>query len=246
MEKMAKEIKNQDVAQVETSDIKIKPSENMDKAKADNIFDKLLNEYRQDNKFSDNVVQTSDAEKKTEADKLDLSSENVANLVNKCEAAEGKELEPNRTYEVDGLRISTDDNGKVYKVNDKFIPNNEYTLKGNEYKTNDKGERFPQSPEGYERPYLRAEVKKEIYDNAPKDKEGRYLDPNTGKPIEGTPDIGHKPGHEHWRESKKAYEEGISQEEFNDRMNNPDYYQLEDPSNNRSHKYEDKSEYEGE
>lgn len=213
MEKMAQEIKNYEVTQKETSDIKIKPSENMDKAKADNIFDKILNEYRQE----------------------------------KYETAAGKELKPNRTYEVDRLHISTDDNGKVYKVSsDKFISNNEYVLKGNEYKTDDKGERFPQSPEGYERPYLRIEVKKEIYDNAPKDKEGRYLDPNTGKPIECTPDIGHKPGHEHWREAKKAYEEGISQEKFNDRMNNPDYYQLEDPSNNRSHKYEDKSEYEGE
>lgn len=63
---------------------------------------------------------------------------------------------------------------------------------------------------------------------------------------DGTPDIGHKPGHEHWRERKKAFEEGISQEKFNDRMNNSDYYQLEDPSNNRSHEYEDKSEYKGE
>lgn len=107
-------------------------------------------------------------------------------------------------------------------------------------------DKVPDSPEDYRRPYLRKEVVDEIYARSPKDKQGRYLDPNTGKPIDGKPDIGHKPGHEHWREAKKAFDEGLTQKEFNDRMNNPDYYQLEDPSNNRSHKFEDKSEYEGE
>ena len=107
-------------------------------------------------------------------------------------------------------------------------------------------DKVPEKPEDYRRPYLRKEVVDEIYARAPKDKQGRYLDPNTGKPIEGKPDIGHKPGHEHWREAKKAFDEGLTQKQFNDRMNNPDYYQLEDPSNNRSHKFEDKSEYEGE
>lgn len=86
-------------------------------------------------------------------------------------------------------------------------------------------------------------MKQEIFDKAPKDSQGRYLDANTGLPIEGTPDIGHKPGHEHWREREKAFDEGLTQQEFNDRMNDPDLYQLEDPHNNRSHKYEDKSEY---
>lgn len=49
-----------------------------------------------------------------------------------------------------------------------------------------------------------------------------------------------KRGHEFWREKKKAESEGLTQEEFNDRMNNPDLYQLEDPSSNRSHKHEEK------
>lgn len=104
----------------------------------------------------------------------------------------------------------------------------------------------PDKPEDYRRPYLRKEVVEEIYARAPQDKQGRYLDPNTGKPIDGTPDIGHKAGHEHRREVKIAYDEHLTQKEFNEKMNNPDYYQLEDPSNNRSHKFEDKSEYEGE
>jgi hypothetical protein len=35
-----------------------------------------------------------------------------------------------------------------------------------------------------------------------------------------------------------AEAEGLTQKEFNDRMNDPDKYQLEDPSSNRSRKYE--------
>ena len=32
--------------------------------------------------------------------------------------------------------------------------------------------------------------------------------------------------------------EGLTQKQFNDRMNNPDYYQIEDPFSNRGHKFE--------
>ena len=77
----------------------------------------------------------------------------------------------------------------------------------------------PDSPEGYHRPYLRESTKREIYNNSPKDKLGRYLDANTGLPINGTTDIGHKPGHEYWREARKAYNERLTQTEFNERMN---------------------------
>ncbi|MBN6073713.1 HNH/ENDO VII family nuclease [Aggregatibacter actinomycetemcomitans] len=59
--------------------------------------------------------------------------------------------------------------------------------------------------------------------------------------AEGSYDIGHKPGHEHWREAAKAEAEGLTQKEFNDRMNNPDLYQIEDPKENQSHAHEDKS-----
>ena len=56
--------------------------------------------------------------------------------------------------------------------------------------------------------------------------------------YEGQYDLGHKPGHEHWREAEKAEKEGLTQEQFNERMNNPDYYQIEDPHENRSHAHE--------
>jgi len=56
--------------------------------------------------------------------------------------------------------------------------------------------------------------------------------------IDGTPDLGHKPGNEFWRAKAQAEAEGLTQKQFNDRMNNPDLYQLEDPSSNRSHRFE--------
>jgi hypothetical protein len=88
------------------------------------------------------------------------------------------------------------------------------------------------------RPYLRKDTVKQIEANAPRDAMGRPIDPNTGKPIEGKPDIGHKTGHEFWREQAKADAEGLTQEQFNERMQDPDLYQLEDPASNRSHQFE--------
>lgn len=89
------------------------------------------------------------------------------------------------------------------------------------------------------RPYIRKSVREEVERRAPRTEDGRFIDPNTGEPIDGKPDLGHKPGHEFWREKMKAEEEGLTQKEFNDRMNDPDLYQLEDPSSNRSHRYEE-------
>lgn len=74
--------------------------------------------------------------------------------------------------------------------------------------------------------------------SAPKTAEGRFIDPNTGAPIDGKYDLGHKPGNEFWREKAKAQSEGLTQKQFNDRMNNPKYYQIEDPVSNRSHQHE--------
>jgi len=91
---------------------------------------------------------------------------------------------------------------------------------------------------GLYRPRIRSDVRAEVEARAAKNEEGQFLDANTGKPIEGKYDLGHIPGHEHRREVAKAEEEGLSQEEFNDRMNNPDYYQIEDPHENRSHAHE--------
>lgn len=88
------------------------------------------------------------------------------------------------------------------------------------------------------RPYIRNEVIKIVEERAEKNEKGQFLDANTHKAIEGSYDLGHKAGHEHWREIERAEQEELTQEEFNDRMNNPDYYQIEDPHENRSHAHE--------
>jgi hypothetical protein len=88
------------------------------------------------------------------------------------------------------------------------------------------------------RPYIRNVVRAAVERRAQKNEKGQFLDANTGNLIEGQYDLGHKPGHEYRREVTKAEKEGLSQEEFNDRMNNPDYYQIEDPTENRSRAHE--------
>lgn len=74
---------------------------------------------------------------------------------------------------------------------------------------------------------------------AQKNAKGQFVDPNTGKIIEGKYDLGHKRGHEFRTEKAKAREEGLTQGQFNDRMNNPELYQIEDPHSNRGHKFEE-------
>lgn len=88
------------------------------------------------------------------------------------------------------------------------------------------------------RPYIRSEVRAEVEARAARNEQGQFLDANTGKPIEGKYDLGHKAGHEFRTEQALAEQEGLTQEEFNDKMNDPDLYQIEDPSMNRSHRFE--------
>lgn len=88
------------------------------------------------------------------------------------------------------------------------------------------------------RPYIRQEVRQEVENRAQKNSKGQFLDANTCKPIDGKYDLGHKPGHEFWREAEKAEKEGLTQEQFNNRMNNPDLYHIESPHENRSHSHE--------
>lgn len=91
---------------------------------------------------------------------------------------------------------------------------------------------------GLHRPYIRKEVRAEVERRAEKNDKGQFLDANTHEPIEGQYDLGHVSGHEHWREVEQAEKEGLTQQEFNERMNNPDYFQIEDPHENRSHAHE--------
>jgi len=88
------------------------------------------------------------------------------------------------------------------------------------------------------RPYIRKNVRETVEARASKTKDGKFRDANTREPIDGKYDLGHKKEHKFSVEKAKAEKEGLSQKEFNNRMNNPDLYQIEKPSNNRSHKFE--------
>ncbi len=90
------------------------------------------------------------------------------------------------------------------------------------------------------RPYIRKSVRQAVEENARRNKKGQFLDANTGEPCVGKYDLGHKMGHEFWREKARAEAEGLTQAQFNDRMNDPALYQIELPANNRSHTYEAK------
>jgi RHS repeat-associated protein len=92
----------------------------------------------------------------------------------------------------------------------------------------------------YRRPYIRQWVRQAVEAIAPRDEQGKFLDANTGQPIEGRYDLGHRRGNEFHRELARARSEGLTQRQFNDRMNHPDLYQIEDPKLNRSHAYERK------
>jgi len=86
-------------------------------------------------------------------------------------------------------------------------------------------------------------VVEQIKGNAPKTKDGKFIDPNTRKPIDGPYDIGHKKGKE-WRRRKKMHEEkGSTRKEVIEAENHPNLYQIEDRKSNRSHKYEKKGTY---
>ncbi len=91
----------------------------------------------------------------------------------------------------------------------------------------------------YSRPPLRKEVKQKIQDAAKKTPDGKFIDPNTGKPIEGDFHYGHKPGHEQRRLALEAQAKGMTRQQFIDWVNDhPEWFQIEDPSSNVSHKYE--------
>ena len=59
--------------------------------------------------------------------------------------------------------------------------------------------------------------------------------------AEGEYHLGHKEGHEYRYYKEYAEKKGMSQKDFNDLMNNPNIYQIEDPHTNMSHTREAKT-----
>lgn len=87
---------------------------------------------------------------------------------------------------------------------------------------------------------LRKGAREQIEARQPRNSEGQMVDPNTGQPLRPSEiDVGHKPGQE-WRKRRADHEAaGSSRREVIEAENNADIYQLEDRSNNRSHRFED-------
>ena len=103
------------------------------------------------------------------------------------------------------------------------------------------GDAISASNKGYlHRPYIRKRVREVVESKTPRDEIGRFLDANTRAPISGKYDLGHVWGKEYWRLKADAEAKGLTQKEFNELMNNPDLYQIEDPHINRSRRYEKK------
>jgi RHS repeat-associated protein len=88
---------------------------------------------------------------------------------------------------------------------------------------------------------LQKGTKEAVKDAAPKTKDGRFIDPNTGKPIEkGQEVIGHKTGQEWSKYKKDPANQGKTRKEVIKDQNDPKKYQIEDKKSNASHKYEEK------
>ena len=77
------------------------------------------------------------------------------------------------------------------------------------------------------RPYIRKSTREAVEESAAKDSvTGKFLDANTLEVIEGKYHLGHKYGEEFWRLRNSAIEEGLTQAQFNNRLNNPTFTKL--------------------
>jgi hypothetical protein len=89
------------------------------------------------------------------------------------------------------------------------------------------------------RPKYRTEFLEKFKTAAKKAKNGRWIDANTGKSFPGKYAVGHTYGNENWRLFNYAEDLGLTQEELNDLVNeHPEWFQVEKPENNASHKFE--------
>ena len=88
---------------------------------------------------------------------------------------------------------------------------------------------------------LRETTKAQIQATARKTPNGDFIDPNTGEiiPKKGPFDYGHKPKYEWWRTQEKATAEGWTRKQVIEYENDPTHYQIEDPSSNRGHRFEE-------
>jgi hypothetical protein len=92
-------------------------------------------------------------------------------------------------------------------------------------------------------PYTRVKPRKGVLEDVteaqPKNDAGELLNPYTGEVLKDK-DLGHKPGNEWWRRRQMHKDKGHDRETIIEMENDPNLYQWEDRSSNRSHKDEKK------
>jgi RHS repeat-associated protein len=99
-----------------------------------------------------------------------------------------------------------------------------------------------QPPSTYNRVKPRVSTLKQVEQNQPRNSQGQMIDPNTKNPLKpGQIDLGHKPGQEWYRRKEMHKQNGSSRKQVIEAENNPNLYQFEDRSTNRSRKYENKN-----
>ena len=131
---------------------------------------------------------------------------------------------------------------KVFKAFDKINDTKKLTKSVNKVDDAVSTERAIVNTDPTKRVTLRKDVKQKIQDNQPRNDKGQMIDPNTNLPLDPKKtDIGHIPGEE-WKKRKKMHQDkGSTRKDVIIKENNPDLYQLEDRSSNRSHKHEKKN-----
>lgn len=91
------------------------------------------------------------------------------------------------------------------------------------------------------RQYIRKETMDAINVNTKYNTKGQVYDSIGKKWVDvDKVELGHRSSHEFWFERNRCEALGMTQAEFNEYMNNPEFYAWKDIHDNRSHALEDK------
>ena len=121
-----------------------------------------------------------------------------------------------------------DENGRWHRPNGQFASNTEVGIANN-------------SEHYLHRSYIRQSTIDAVNSNTKVNyKTGQIYDEISRKWVNpSNVELGHTTGNEYWYWRNWAESQGMTQSQFNEFMNNPDFYRWQDITSNRSHIYED-------
>ena len=121
-----------------------------------------------------------------------------------------------------------DENGRWHRPNGQFASNTEVGIANN-------------SEHYLHRSYIRQSTIDVVNSNTKVNyKTGQIYDEISRKWVNpSNVELGHTTGNEYWYWRNWAESQGMTQSQFNEFMNNPDFYRWQDITSNRSHIYED-------